>query len=81
MRFLVFGDVVGSPGREAISRVLPQLKEEFEPDSVIINVENMAHGSGISPETWSEARLWEADVYTTGDHAWGNEAGVGLLSL
>jgi metallophosphoesterase (TIGR00282 family) len=79
MRFLIFGDVVGRPGREAVSQALPQLREEYQPDSVIINIENLAHGAGISPETWAEAKKWQADVYTTGDHAWDNAAGVSLL--
>jgi 2',3'-cyclic-nucleotide 2'-phosphodiesterase len=79
MRFLIFGDVVGELGRKAISRVLPQLREELQPDSVIINIENIAHGSGISPSVLPEVLSWKADVYTTGDHAWDNQAGRSLL--
>lgn len=79
MRFLIFGDVVGRPGREAITKALPALREEYKPDSVIVNVENIAHGAGISPSTMAEAAAWKADVFTTGDHAWDNEAGVSLL--
>jgi len=79
MRFLIFGDVVGEPGRQAINKALPLLKEEFKPDSVIINIENIAHGSGVSPATWEEASRWQADIYTLGDHAWGNVAGIPLL--
>jgi len=80
MRFLIFGDVVGQPGREAVNQALPALREEYRPDSVIINVENMAHGMGISPTTMEEALEWKADVYTTGDHAWDNAAGIALLA-
>jgi metallophosphoesterase (TIGR00282 family) len=80
MRFLALGDIVGRPGREAVSEILPQLREEFKPDHVIINVENMAHGNGVSTETWKEAATWEADTYTTGDHAWDNEQGLSLFS-
>lgn len=79
MRFLALGDVVGRPGREAVAKLLPDLRAEFKPDHVIINIENMAHGNGISPDTWSEAKAWQADAYTTGDHAWDNEAGWPLL--
>lgn len=79
MRILVFGDVVGSAGRAAISRALPMLREQHQPDSVIINIENIAHGIGIAPEPWAEAATWKADAYTTGDHAWDNKAGVALL--
>lgn len=79
MKFLVFGDVVGRPGRKALTQALPQLKAEYQPDSVIINIENIAHGAGISPKTVEEALCWNADAYTTGDHAWDNKKGVPLL--
>lgn len=79
MKFLIFGDVAGSLGRQGVTQVLPELKKEHQPDSVIINIENMAHGKGISPHTMEEALAWQADVYTTGDHAWDNSAGLPLL--
>jgi 2',3'-cyclic-nucleotide 2'-phosphodiesterase len=34
----------------------------------------------VSPETWREAAKWEADAYTTGDHAWDNEQGLSLFT-
>jgi 2',3'-cyclic-nucleotide 2'-phosphodiesterase len=79
LRFLAFGDVIGRPGREAMTLALPQLREEYNPDGIIINIENIAHGSGFSPETWKEAKSWGAQVYTTGDHAWDNDASMPLL--
>jgi 2',3'-cyclic-nucleotide 2'-phosphodiesterase len=79
LRFLVFGDVMGRSGREAISKALPDLKKEYEPDSVIVNVENIAHGKGISPSSMEEAFKWGVDVFTTGDHAWDNKGGISLL--
>lgn len=79
MKFLIFGDVVGRPGRAAIQQVLPRLKAEYQPDSIIINIENIAHGAGLSPKTIDEALAWQADVYTTGDHAWDNKQGTELL--
>lgn len=80
MRFLVFGDVVGRPGRMAVSRALPGLRDKYQPDSVIINIENIAStGMGVSPKGFEEARKWRADVYTTGDHAWDNQKGVTLM--
>ncbi len=80
MKFLIFGDVVGVPGRIAVSRVLPKLREEYQPDSVIVNIENIAsRGLGVSAKGFADAQAWKADVYTTGDHAWDNKAGVMLL--
>lgn len=79
MKFLVFGDVSGALGREGLNKVLPKLREEYEPDSVIINIENIAHGKGITAETMQQAKAWKADVYTTGDHAWDHDQAITLL--
>jgi len=79
MKFLIFGDVSGRLGREGITKILPELKAKHQPDSVIINIENIAHGKGISPQTMQEALSWKADVHTTGDHAWDNAGGIPLL--
>jgi metallophosphoesterase (TIGR00282 family) len=79
MKFLIFGDVVGEMGRQAVTVALPQLRAEYEPDAVIVNIENSAHGMGISPSVLQEMSAWKADVYTTGDHAWDNAAGLPLL--
>ena len=79
MKILVFGDVVGRPGRAAVTKALPELRAEYEPDAVIVNIENMAHGAGLSPETMQEALTWQVQAYTTGDHAWDNKLGIPLL--
>ncbi len=79
LRFLVFGDVVGSAGRAAVSAGLKLWREEYQIDSVIINIENMAHGLGISAATFAEAQKWGAHAFTTGDHAWDNKTGIPLL--
>lgn len=79
MRFLVIGDVFGRGGRQTVTQALPELRQEFQPDSVIINIENMAHGFGVSPSPWVEVVRWGADVYTTGDHAWDQTTGLALL--
>jgi len=71
MRILFFGDVFGKPGREALQKTAPELKEKYKADFVIANVENIAHGSGVTKNTL--AGLNELDVfnaYTSGDHIW-----------
>jgi len=79
MKFLIFGDVVGRVGRRAVTTVLPTLRREFQPDSVIVNAENSAHGNGISPAILPDLLAWQADALTLGDHAWDNRAGLELL--
>ncbi|MEX2145277.1 MAG: TIGR00282 family metallophosphoesterase [Candidatus Spechtbacterales bacterium] len=71
MRILFFGDVFGRPGRDALKKEAPKLKEKHKADFVIANIENIAHGSGITKSTVSE--LSELDIfnaYTSGDHIW-----------
>lgn len=80
MKFLVFGDVVGTLGRKVITQELLKLREEHGVDAVIVNIENMAHGRGISPDTMEEALAWNAFAFTTGDHAWDNAPGIDILS-
>lgn len=65
---LFFGDVVGKPGRAGLSQVLPMLKEKYKPDVVIVNVENMAHGKGVTPSTMAELSSLGIDVFTSGNH-------------
>jgi metallophosphoesterase (TIGR00282 family) len=70
VRLLFVGDVVGSPGRHALSDVLPRLREEHEPDFVVVNGENSAGGLGITPKI---ARGWlddGVDAITLGNHAY-----------
>src|ERR671932_2675770 len=69
-RILFVADVVGRPGREAVTALLPQLKDESEPHLTIVNGENSAGGFGITAKTAAELRAAGADLITTGNHVW-----------
>jgi metallophosphoesterase (TIGR00282 family) len=68
VKILFFGDVIGRVGREGLLQVLPRLKQQHQPDLIIANAENAAHGKGLSPKI-AEA-LWAegVDVLTMGNH-------------
>ena len=69
MKVLFFGDVFGRPGREALIRITPRLIAQHEPDFVIANVENIAHGTGITSSTLAEIdQTGLFDAYTAGNH-------------
>jgi metallophosphoesterase (TIGR00282 family) len=70
VRILFIGDIVGEPGRKAVKRLVPVLKERHQLDCVIANGENSAGGSGITRETASEIFAAGVSVITTGDHLW-----------
>ncbi|MEZ5305278.1 MAG: TIGR00282 family metallophosphoesterase [Verrucomicrobiales bacterium] len=70
IRLLFFGDVVGEPGRRALSDALPDLKKRLGADFVIVNGENAAGGRGITPKIAIGLLRAGAAVITTGDHIW-----------
>lgn len=70
LRVLHVGDIVGSPGRLAFSRVVARLREKKPIDLVIVNGENAAAGRGITPALAEELFQAGAQVITLGDHAW-----------
>ena len=69
-RVLFVADVVGRPGREAVTALLPRLKDEHRPHLTIVNGENSAGGFGITAKTAAELRAAGADLITTGNHVW-----------
>lgn len=69
----MIGDVIGSPGRNAISRLLPELKKQYKLDLVIANAENVAGGIGVTPETAQEMVDIGIDVMTSGNHIWAHK--------
>lgn len=79
MNILFFGDVVGRPGRQALQAAVPQLRKRHDVDLVVANVENMAHGFGITPETVAELQGVGVDLFTSGNHIWKNSRGVMLM--
>ena len=69
MKILFFGDIFGRPGREALKKVLPELRSEFSPDLVLANAENAAHGHGLTEKSIGELKEAGIDFMTSGDHA------------
>ena len=79
MKILALGDVVGRPGREVLVEALPGLIAEHDISFVMTNGENVAGGSGLTPETVRP--LFEAgvDCLTTGDHVFRRKEIIPLL--
>ncbi|MBI5145011.1 MAG: TIGR00282 family metallophosphoesterase [Candidatus Omnitrophica bacterium] len=79
MKVLFIGDIVGRPGREAIKKLLPELKKEYSLDFVVANAENAAGGSGITPKVAEELFSDGLDVLTSGDHIWKKREAIELV--
>lgn len=74
LNVLVIGDIVGRPGRQSFAKLFPLLQKEYSVDFCIVNGENSAAGSGLTPKVVSFLLESGADVITTGDHVWKNQA-------
>src|ERR1700722_15796335 len=79
-KILFFGDVVGKPGRKALRQVLPQLREQYQPDFVIVNVENLAHGKGVTLATMAEIDGLGIDAFTSGNHIFKKEEAAAVFA-
>ncbi len=70
IRIIFIGDVIGKPGRIAISKILPEIKKEYFPDLVIANCENVAGGFGATADALKELEEAGIDFFTSGNHIW-----------
>ncbi|MGN1091300.1 MAG: TIGR00282 family metallophosphoesterase [Alphaproteobacteria bacterium] len=68
MRILFLGDVVGKKGREIALQQIPLLKESMCLDVVIANVENAAHGFGLTPKMYESFKRAGVNLMTMGNH-------------
>ncbi len=69
MRIAFLGDVVGAPGRRALTQAVPRLRDEHRVDVLLANVENTASGSGLLPDQHKRFAEAGVDGMTLGDHA------------
>src|SRR2546430_2256160 len=68
MNILMVGDVYGEPGRQAVTKLLPRLRQEHAIDFAVVNVENAAGGFGVTAPIARQILEAGADVLTSGNH-------------
>lgn len=61
---------MGSPGRDAVRTLVPQIQQREGVDFVIANAENAAGGTGITPRIVNDLLNAGCNVITAGDHIW-----------
>ena len=66
----MIGDIIGKPGRDTVSVVLPHLRNELDISFVVANGENAAGGFGLTKETAENLLASGVDVITSGNHIW-----------
>src|SRR3989449_8522476 len=68
MNILMVGDVYGEPGRQAIAKLLPRLRQEHAIDFCVVNIENAAGGFGVTAAIARQTLEAGADGMTSGNH-------------
>jgi metallophosphoesterase (TIGR00282 family) len=77
LTILFLGDIIGKPGREVVKKYLQHLRQQAEatdgsgrafPNFVVANVENAAHGFGVTRENLTELKEAGVDVFSGGNH-------------
>ena len=76
MKLLFVADVFGPAGRRIVEERLRPLRDELGVDFCVVNGENVADGSGITPKLADKLLAAGADVITLGNHTWRRE-GIG----
>lgn len=80
MKILFIGDIIGEPGRKAISLSFNNIVDRYKVDIVVANVENYAGGFGITPKVAEELFNIGINVMTSGNHIWDKKEAIGYIS-
>lgn len=70
VKVLFIADIVGKPGRQAVSQELHRLVDSRKVDLVIANGENVAGGFGVTEDTAKELFGCGVHLITSGNHVW-----------
>jgi metallophosphoesterase (TIGR00282 family) len=79
IRLLLVGDVVGEIGRKTLCNHLEPLIDREQIDFVVVNIENVAGGFGITAKVMAGLDDLPVNVWTSGNHIWDKKEGVPLL--
>lgn len=66
------GDVYGSMGRSILYPKLAELRSQNKINFIIVNAENIAHGTGINEQYYKELLENNVNVVTLGNHSFRN---------
>lgn len=73
MVILLFADIFGRVGRQAVAAALPDLIARYTPDFILGNAENLAGGRGTNRKTFNTMMDLGFHALTGGNHTWDNK--------
>jgi len=79
LNLLFVGDIVGGPGQRVLRTGIETTVREHNVSCVIVNAENAAGGSGITPAIFEKILKCGANLITLGDHIYRRRESISLL--
>ena len=73
LSILFVADIVGQPGIEITTKMLPMLRDKHRIDLCIVNGENCSNGKGLTQKISRQLFALGVDVITSGNHIWYNK--------
>jgi hypothetical protein len=70
MKILFIGDVFSTQGRDMIEEYLPRIKNKYNVDLIIANVENATHGKGLIKKHYDFFLFQGISLMTMGNHTY-----------
>jgi polar amino acid transport system substrate-binding protein len=70
IKILFFGDIFAKIGRQGLKKILPDLLDKYQPDLIMANAENLAHGRSVTEPTLKEMSNLGIELFTSGNHVW-----------
>ena len=73
MKILFIGDIVGKYGLNYLKAKLPELRNEYKPNLIIVNAENTTNGKGLNLKDYKELMSLNIQALTMGNHTYRNQ--------
>ena len=73
MKILFIGDIVGKYGLEYLKNKLPQLRNDYKPNLIVVNAENTTNGKGLNLRDYKELMSLNISALTMGNHTFRNQ--------
>ena len=72
MKILFIGDIVGKYGLNYLKARLPELRNLYKPNIIVVNAENTTNGKGLNLRDYKELMSLNIHALTMGNHTYRN---------
>jgi len=81
LKILFIGDIYNELGQKAFNKYFQGVKNQYKPNFIIVNGENIEKTNGLSEKTYKEYLSQGVNVFTLGNHAFSRKDCIEVLNL